>query len=238
MTMMFPVIPGRLCQRCHRRCALVLVAGLAAGWLAGCHGLSGQCHSTSEAGLAGAGNSCPEDGVPIPRRFYVVARGPIGVVGPPQGFVVEVLAALNCRPGCSAILLPPDAPLNPLPGTAGPPMALLQLPERLPSDPSLEELVLIDVVEFQPFRPMRISAVIERRSISDGTTLSRDHRTWNAPQDLEPLSPSKFNRYILNHPQPLGTVEQQELSRLSPQAFYRNVAYRLAGDLVASPIAY
>jgi hypothetical protein len=236
--MMQPVISKRLRQPCLRLGAVILAVGLAAGWLAGCHSLPGECHSTSETGLTGIGNSCPEDGVPIPRRFYVLARGPIGVVGPPQGFVMEVLAALNCRPGCNAILLPPDAPLDPLPGTAGPPMALLQLPERLESDPALEELVLIDVVEFQPFRPMRISAVIERRNISDGTTLSRDHRTWNAPQDLEPLSPSKFNRYILNHPQPLGTVEQQELSRLSPQAFYRNVAYRLAGDLVASPAAY
>ncbi|SFI36933.1 hypothetical protein [Planctomicrobium piriforme] len=215
-----------------RRTAAIAGCALLLSGQPGCHHLAFWKHGHAEKEAEDA-CKCPQ--FAVPHRIYVVAHGPIGVAGPPQGFVVEVVAALNSIPNCNAILLPPNAPLEPLPGTPGPPAAILQLPDGLDPNPVIEQLLIIDIVEIQQFRPMRLSAVLERRTVADGMVISRDHRTWNAPIDIEPQGPSKFSRFILNHPPPLDITEQHELSRLSPQTFYRNIAQQLAGELVAVP---
>jgi hypothetical protein len=181
-------------------------------------------------------SQCVDATASVKRRVYVICRGPASLAGPPSGFGPEVVAALNALPGFNAILLPPNAPLEPPPNDPnGPPLAVMMLPDGPSPTGAIDEILLIEINEMQPFRPMRLCAVLERRSAADGVVLSREHRAWNAPADMEPLYPSHFNRMILNHPPSLGEVEQHELSRLSPVTFFRNVAGDVAREMATRP---
>lgn len=197
------------------------------------------------------------EGAVIPRRFFIASRNgdrgygrggqsgsggemtaPLnfGVTGSPNPFLVEVLAAFNSKPNCNAVPIPQHV-LYQLEGDGGEGTitSLQTQPDRFDPNPSLEELLVIDVVEVQPYRPMRLSAIVERRHVADGSLISRKHRTWNAPKDDEPQGPNPLNRILLNHPPPLYEVEEKELGRLSPIAFYRNVAQELVEDVLTSP---
>ncbi|WP_437227787.1 hypothetical protein SH661x_000554 [Planctomicrobium sp. SH661] len=181
--------------------------------------------------------ACTNAALRIQRRFFVSSQGPLGVNGEAGGFAREIVAAMNTIPGCSAILLPLNFPIDPPPGMPpGPSPQLLRYIEAAGPSPAVDELLVVHVTDVAPFRPMRISAVLERRSIGDGTTLSRDHKTWNAPLDMDPLSPNGFNRFLLNHPPPMGVVENHELNRLSPQTFQRGVAEQVATEIARSPL--
>jgi len=203
-----------------------------AGLLAGCQGLHRrQDNSSSEDGAV-----CLKSGSAIPRRIYVATTAPHQMIvgGIEHQFVLEVIAALNSLPNCNAILLPPHFSLESLTGPEGMRPGMSEIPDVYSPDSALEELLLIDVVEMIPYRPMRLRAVLERRLLADGMVISREHRTWNAPEDQEPMFPNPFNRFILNHPQPLAQVEAQELARLSPQTFMRDVARQVATELTTA----
>lgn len=181
---------------------------------------------------------CANGGVPqIQRRFFVSAQGRMGVNGEPGSFARELAAALNATPNCTAILLPVDFPIHAPPEAGSPfPPPLARWIEMAGPSPAIDELLIVSVTDIVPFRPMRISAVLERHSLSDGTVIWRDQRTWNAPLDMDPLSPNPINRMILNRPPPLGVVEKHELNRLSPVTFQHTVAEQLATELAASPL--
>ncbi|WP_437192250.1 hypothetical protein [Planctomicrobium sp. SH527] len=235
-----------------------LAGGLAtiAVLTSGCQQIWRRKKSTTQT----AGESCSHEkfnGTEIPRRFFVASRngdrgrGPgmqsggsmemsaplnFGVTGSPNPFLVEVLAAFNSRPNCNAIPIPPHVLYQfDGEGTEGAVMSLQTHPDRFDPNPSFEEVLVIDVVEVQPYRPMRLSAIVERRNVADGSLISRKHQTWNAPKDDEPQGPNPLNRILLNHPPPLHEVEDKELGRLSPIAFYRNVAKELVDGVLASP---
>ncbi|HWL09035.1 MAG TPA: hypothetical protein VNQ76_11540 [Planctomicrobium sp.] len=199
----------------------------------GCHAL-GLKRSKSDEEEAVA---CLNAASSIPRRIYIATTSSQQriVGGVEHQFVLEVVAALNSIPNCNAILLPPYYPLEALAGPEGMRPGLSEIQDAYDPDTALEEILLIDVIEMLPYRPMRLRAVLERRHISDGTLISRDHRTWNAPTDNIPLAPGKLNRFLLNRPQPLGHVEAEEMSRLSPQTFMRDVANQVAAELMVTP---
>ncbi len=198
----------------------------------GCHGILSRkekCPVTE----------CPpgEVIVPTPRRVFVLETTPpercIG--GAPHQFVLEVVAALNQHPGCNAILLPPTVNLEEMIRMkSGASEGEMRVP--MEPDSALEEILLINVLEVLPFRPMRLQAIIERRHLFDGTLISRNTRTWNAPADCEPQGPSKFNRFRLWHPPPLAAIESKEMDRLSPHTFMKNIANEIAVEIVARPV--
>jgi hypothetical protein len=199
----------------------------------GCRGVHSWKHEPAPAADDAA---CATHPIAIKRRIYVITRGPVGVVGAPQGFGVEVVAALNVLPSCNAILVPPDTPIDPPqapPGSLPPSLMMIDGPSPTSE---IDEILVITVTEMLPFRPMRLSAVIERRLASDNLIISREHRTWNAPVDEDPPGPNPLNRFMLNHPPPPGVIQQHELSRLSPRAFYRNVAVDIGQGFASGPI--
>jgi hypothetical protein len=199
---------------------------------AGCQGI----HFGRTAAVPPAEDAaCAANPIAIKRRIYVITRGPVGVVGAPQGFGVEVVAALNVLPTCNAVLVPPGTPIDPPQAPQGAlPPALMMIDGPSPTS-EIDEILVITVTEMLPFRPMRLSAVIERRLASDNVIISREHRTWNAPVDEDPPGPNPLNRFMLNHPPPPGVIQQHELSRLSPRAFYRNVAVDIGQGFAAGP---
>lgn len=173
----------------------------------------------------------------IQRRFFVSSQGRIGVNGEAGSLARELTAALNATANCSAIMLPLDFPIDPAPGSPpGSSPQLLRFIESAGPSPAIDELLVVYVTDIIPFRPMRISAVLERRSIAEGIVLHRDQRTWNAPLDMDPLSPSPLNRMLLNRPPPMGLVEKHELNRLSPLTFQRDVAAKVAQELAIAPL--
>lgn len=180
---------------------------------------------------------CSAGEVRIPRRFFVSPQGQLGINGEPGSFAREIVASLNAQPGCSAILLPIDFPIDSPPGQPpGPSQELQAFITSAGLSPAIDELLIVYVTDVVPFRPMRLSAILERRSIADGMVISRDHRTWNAPIDLDPTGPSAANRKLLNGPPPAGIAEIHELTRLSPKTFQHGVANEVALELVTSPL--
>lgn len=180
---------------------------------------------------------CSANEVRIPRRFFVSPQGQLGINGEPGSFAREIVASLNAMPGCSAILLPLDFPIDSRPEQGmGPSPELQAFIASAGPSPAIDELLIVYVTDVVPFRPMRLSAILERRSIADGMVISRDHRTWNAPIDLDPTGPSAANRKLLNRPPPAGIAEIQELTRLSPKTFQHGVANEVALELVSSPL--
>lgn len=180
---------------------------------------------------------CSPDELRIQRRFFVSPQGQLGINGEPGSFAREIVAALNALPYCSAILMPIDFPIDPPPGhPPGPSQELQAFVASAGSSPAIDELLIVYVTDVVPFRPMRLSAILERRSLVDGMVISRDHRTWNAPIDLDPTGPSAANRKLLNHPPPAGIAEIHELSRLSPRTFQHGIATELALELANSPL--
>lgn len=225
-------IPGTHFTRRHW-CFSVVGLAISGGLMPGCalhRWKRREDHTREEAACA--------DGVPqIQRRFFVSSQGRLGINGEAGSFAREIAAAVNAIPGCSAVLLPLDFPIDSPPDLPpGPSRQLLQFIERTGPSPAIDELLLVHVTDVVAFRPMRISAVIERRSIGDGMTLSREHRTWNAPLDMDPLSPNPINRFLLNHPVPMGVAENHELNRVSPQTFQRTVAEQVAQQLSRAPL--
>lgn len=219
--------------RWHRRAGICLCT-MALGLHPGCRAVHHWKHRHDPP--TAEDQTCVSSLPAIQRRFYVIARGPSGTAGPPFGLGAEVVAAINALPNCDAVLLPPDVrpgPPGPLP--PGEAEAFRPLPDGPPPPPTVDEVLIIEITESQPFRPMRLSALVERRSPSDGMVIAREHRTWTAPLDTEPLAPHSFNHLILNHPPPLGVVEQHELARLSPRTFHQRVAQELAAELAISP---
>jgi len=173
----------------------------------------------------------------IARRFFISSQGRMGVNGQAGSFARELTASINAIPNCTAIMLPLDFPVDAPPGQEpGPSPQLLQFIHSAGPSDAIDEVLIVHVTDVVDFRPMRISAVLERRTVGDGVVIARDHRTWNAPVDNQPLSPSRLNRFILNHPPAAAVVEQMELSRLSPQTFQRTVAEGLAQELSVSPL--
>lgn len=227
-----PLVP----ERCSpsRRHFLAMLTGMAltGGAVPGC-----AAHRWHRRKKGKAGGECADGETAIPRRFFVSPQGPTGINGVAGSLGREVAAALNTQPKCSAVLLPVDFPIDAPPDAPpGPSGQLLHFIESIGPSSAIDELLIVFTTEVVAFRPMRISAILERRSIQDGTTMSREHRTWNAPQDVQPLSPSPVNRLILNHPLPLDVTENQELSRLSPLTFQQKVAVDIARELSSSPI--
>ncbi len=223
-------------QSTSRRGMLIrLISGsiVAFGGQFGCQAFRRQSEKAADDGVV-----CLVNPSAIPRRFFIAATSAhqriIG--GIENQFVKEVIAALNSISNCNAILLPPHFSLEALSGPDGVRPEMSGLVDVYSPDAALEELLLIHVVEMIPYRPMRLSAVLERRHVSDGTLISRDHRTWNAPTDDQPLAPNKFTRFILNHPQPLSQVEAEEMGRLSPLTFMKDVAREIAIELMATPV--
>jgi len=175
--------------------------------------------------------------LPIQRRFFVSSQGRLGINGEPGSFARELTASLNATPNCTAIMLPLDFPLHATPESgSGMSPQLARWVEMAGPSPAVDELLIVSVTDVVPFRPMRIGAVLECRSLADGTVLWREQRTWNAPLDMDPISPSPINRVLLNRPPPLGVVEKHELNRLSPQTFQRSVAEKVAAELALSPL--
>ncbi|WP_437187512.1 hypothetical protein SH668x_000909 [Planctomicrobium sp. SH668] len=168
----------------------------------------------------------------VPRRYFVQAASPLSINGAPGDFAYEIVAALNTEENCSAYLLPPGMSL-------GTPDSLSQEFQdwkmHLGADVTIDEILIVNVTDVVPFRPMRLSAFIERRSADSGFSISTLHRTWNAPIDDEPLDPHPFNRKVLQRPPPLGLVQHHELSRLSPKTFQRNVATQIGSELAQLP---
>lgn len=221
------------CRRFRRRAGIWLCA-MTLGLHPGCRAVHHWKHRHDPP--VTEDQTCVSSLPAIQRRFYVIARGPSGTAGPPFGLGAEVVAAINALPNCDAVLLPPEArPGLPGPLPSGGQESFPPLPDGPPPPPTVDEVLIIEITESQPFRPMRLSALVERRSPADGMVIAREHRTWTAPVDTEPLAPHAFNRLILNHPPPLGVVEQHELARLSPRAFHQQVAQELAAELAISP---
>jgi hypothetical protein len=200
----------------------------------GCHGVFWWKHdAVAEQSAAVAGISSTPAAPTVKRRMLVVSRSPQDfVVGPHLDFAQELVAALNTSGGFEAILAPPEMPI-PCPGEGEPPAIT---PAGGPvAGVDYDEILVVEVTEIRPYPPLRLSAVLERRAAADGQILSRSYRTWNGPVDMQPLYPHPFTRKALWHPAPLGEVEQNELSRLSPHTFFRNVAADVVREIAGSP---
>lgn len=203
---------------------------VAASLLSGCRWLPrwGREECDSEC-------ACAVTVAPPPRRIYIITPG-LPPPGAQPGLVPELIAALNAQPQCQAVPIPVELLPPPLPdGEIDFAAACRNHPEGMSLTAELDEVLIIHVLEVQPFRPMRVTARIERRMAFDGSLISQAHRTWVAPPDLEPLAPNPVNRHILRHPPPLGAVAQHELSRLSPRTFYGNIAAELALEIARPP---
>jgi len=230
----FPSSPSSFSWTSFTYPACILLAGalgLFCNW--GCAAHRGE-HQPDQQIMEAA---CAGGMQQIQRRFFVSSQGRIGVNGEAGSLARELTAALNATANCSAIMLPLDFPIDPAPGSPpGSSPQLLRFIESAGPSPAIDELLVVYVTDIIPFRPMRISAVLERRSIAEGIVLHRDQRTWNAPLDMDPLSPSPLNRMLLNRPPPMGLVEKHELNRLSPLTFQRDVAAKVAQELAIAPL--
>jgi len=225
----------RLLEESRRRMLLPAAIGLGGLCLfpAGCLHLHGKHKASQEAAETPCATGIPQ----IQRRFFVASQGRLGINAEAGSFARELSAAINATPNCTAVLLPLDCPILAHPST-GPGFSpqLMHCVEMAGPSPAVDELLIVAVTDVVAFRPMRIGAILERRSLADGAVIWHDQRTWNAPLDMDPISPNPINRMILNRPPPLGVVEKHELDRLSPQTFQRSVVEKLAAELAASPL--
>ena len=217
------VTPLRFCRKPYRIAGLVVALLLTSS---GCYRFEWWIPRVPHR-VAREADCAAERGAIIMRRYLIMPGEPRAFdSGPATVLSQEIASAVNAIPGCNAVLVP-HAILHP-----GPPCELVGMSgEPLPM-PDVDEILVISVSDFQPYRPMRVGVHIERIS-PGGFLLGNQRRTYRAPDDGEPLGPHPFNNLILKHPPPVAVLEDHELTRLSPTRFLTHVAGEFAHELAA-----
>lgn len=173
----------------------------------------------------------------IPRRYFIEERRPLAPGAVTHPFVHELTGALNLHPGCQGYLIPWEQPLLMAgQGTGWQPPAVPLSACEAGAIPAIDQYLLVEVTEVVPYRPMRLSAVLELRSAANGFIPLVQHRSWEGGVDAEPLHPKHYDTRLFEHPEPMFLMENRELGRLSPRVFFQQVARLAAAELCAAPL--
>lgn len=172
----------------------------------------------------------------IQRRFFVEERRAFNPLNETHPFVTELIAAINLRPACQTFFVPWEQTMLVAAGGAWQVPACPGVPPEPPQLPTVDQYLLVQVTEVVPYRPMRMSAIIEQRSAALNYAPVIRHRTWEAMVDDKPLTPRHFDTKLFEKPEPVFIIEDRDLSRLSPRIFFRFVARQLALELATAPM--
>ncbi|MFG0335323.1 MAG: hypothetical protein ACF8TS_18345 [Maioricimonas sp. JB049] len=132
----------------------------------------------------------------------------------------EVAHVIDPREYPEALLFAVDVPLQPVGIWSG----------GLPSDGPLDARLIVDIVEYRPYRPMQLHARF-RLIHAAGHEVTGFDRTWYGPKDVEPIR--RLHPRKLRHPPPPAR-EEAAVTTNSPQHLLDVAAREAAGILSTS----